>query len=406
MKKLLMLFLSLMMILALFGCGSKEGGNDGNKKEETSLPDGIWVLKYIGDQDGEYVEEFNMIEDFYGNPINLLEMATVDYGEITYIQLDENAEGTYYPMRGEPKEISFTEDKVTIDGIEKEYRRNGNRLWFPEDDPVFNEVYESVSLEMLEKIKRGAYDCVDFDKAQIGDMVAMGEYEMSPGNDRTEPIKWRVIDRKDDRLFIICDKLIDSFCFNTNPNQEDLDSVSWENCSVRAFLNDPEGFLSCFTEEEIDMIEITRNQNKAANEQLLKYWGGFHDEGNAAYSQMADQHRSDDPQTDDRVFLLSFEEVEGYFGEASEPSDDPSYPYSEMPKNSQWIAYVTKAVQDNGTGFYDSRTLGGAWMTRTLSTADPKWGNQVTYISADGQVFNYFTYVPLFIRPAMWIKIK
>ena len=405
MKKFLMLFLSLMMTVMLFGCGSKEEGN-GNDKEETSLPNGIWVLKYIGDQEGEYVEEFNMAEDFYGNPMNWLEMATIEYGEIAYFELDENGKGTYHPLNGETTEISFSKDRVTKDGVEKEYHRNGNRLWFAEDDPVFNEVYENVSEEMLAKVKRGAYDCVDFENAKIGDLVAIGEYEMSPGNDRTEPMKWRVIDKKDDKLFILCDKLIDSFCYNTNPDQTNLDSVNWENCSLRAFLNSPEGFLSCFTQEEIDMMEITHNENKAANEELMKYWGNFHDEGSAAYSQMADQKRSDDPETDDKVFLLSFEEVEKYFGEANEPSESSDYPFSEMPKNSKWIAYVTKAVQDNGTGYYDRNTFGGAWMTRTLSSADPKWGNEVTYISGDGQVFNYFTYGSLFIRPAMWIKIK
>ena len=407
MKKLLMLFLSFMMITMLFGCGSKDSGNSNNKKEDTSLPTGIWVMKYIGNQDGEYVEEFNMVEDFYGNLINWLEMATVDYGEINYFELDENGKGTYYNIGGrEPVEISFTADKVIKEGVEKQYKRQGNRLWFEEDDPVFNEVYENVSAEMLEKIKKGAYDCTDFDQAEIGDLVALGEYDMSPGNDRNEPIKWRVIDKQGDKLFILCDKLIDSFSFNYNPNQENLDSVTWENSSVRSFLNDPEGFLSCFSEEEIAMMETTRNENKAANEALMKYWGSFHDEGSAKYSQMAVQNRSDDPQTDDKVFLLSFEEVEKYFGEASEQSNDPDYPFSDMPKNDKWIAYVTKAVQDSGKGYYDFTTLGGAWMTRTLSCADPSWGSQVTYISGDGQVFNYYSYVPLFIRPAVWIKIK
>ena len=406
MKKLLMMLLVTLMVTMLFGCGSKEGGSS-NDKKETALPSGIWVLRYIGNDNGEYVEEFNMTQDFYGNMINIIEMATVDYGEISYFELDENGKGTYYSMGGrDPVEISFSADKVTKDGVEKDYKRKGNMLWFAEDDPVFNEVFENVSKEMLEKIKRGAYDCVDFDKAEIGDLVAIGEYEMSPGNDRMEPLKWRVIDKDGDRLFILCDKLIDSFSYNYNPDQTGLDKVTWENSSIRSFLNDPAGFLTCFSEEELAMMETTHNENKAANEQLLKYWGSFEDVGQATYSDMARQNKTDDPDTDEKVFLLSFQEVEKYFGEASEPSNDPDYPFSAMPRNEKWVAYVTKAVQDNGSGYYDHSTGGGAWMTRTLSTASEQFGNEVTYISGDGQVFNYFTYVPLFIRPAMWIKIK
>lgn len=407
MKKLFVVLLSFLMAATLYGCGPREGGSSNDRKEETTLPSGIWVLRYIGNDNGEYVEEFNLTQDFYGNTINIIEMATVDYGEISYIELNENGEGTYYSMGGrDPASISFTADKVTKDGVEKEYKREGNRLWFPEDDPVFNEVFENVSEELLEKIKRGAYDCVDFDKAEIGDLVAIGEYEMSPGNDRKEPIKWRVLDKDGDRLFVLCDKLIDSFSYNHNPDQTNLDAVTWENSSIRAFLNDPAGFLSCFNEDELAMMEMTHNENKAANEELLKYWGSFEDVGEATYSDLAKQNKADEADTDDKVFLLSFQEVEKYFGAASEPSIDPDYPFSSMPRNEKWIAYVTKAVQDNGSGYFDSRTAAGAWMTRTLSRANEKFGNEVTYISSDGQVFNYFTYVPLFIRPAMWIKIK
>ena len=45
-------------------------------------------------------------------------------------------------------------------------------------------------------------------------------------------------------------------------------------------------------------------------------------------------------------------------------------------------------------------------MTRTLSTARNEEGPLVTYISSEGQVFNYYTYAPMFIRPAMWISAE
>ena len=393
------------IVLLLSGCGKNENSNNDEIKKE--IPSGLWALRYVGNEKGEYVEEFNMVEDFYGRPVNFMEMMTVDYGEVSYMELDEEGKGTYYGVgsRGN-MDVSFKEDTFMLGDEEKTYTKYGNKLWF-EDGEGYYSVYEKVSAELLEKIKKGAYDCVDFSSAEIGDLVVLGEYDTAPGNDRNEVLKWRVIDKDGDKLLLLCDKLIDSFSFNYNPDQTNLDSVTWENCSLRAFLNDPQGFLSMFTDEEVNMMQVTHLENKAANEELLKYWGDFHDiDERKTYSDLAKQHATDGPDTDDKVFLLSFTEVEKYFGEASEPSVDDEYPFSDMPRNSKWVATVTKTVEDNGQGYYNRETLGGAWLTRTLSTAHDYNGMMATYISGDGQVFNYFTYVPLFIRPAVWIKTK
>ena len=67
---------------------------------------------------------------------------------------------------------------------------------------------------------------------------------------------------------------------------------------------------------------------------------------------------------------------------------------------------MTKTVDENRIGFYDLQSRYGAWMTRTLSTALNENGPLVTYITSEGQVFNYYTYSPMFIRPAMWIAVK
>ena len=88
-------------------------------------------------------------------------------------------------------------------------------------------------------------------------------------------------------------------------------------------------------------------------------------------------------------------------GTVEEEPKTKEYPFSELKTSENRIAYVTKAVKENGKGYYDRETLGGVWMTRTLSDVD----NKVVYISGSGEIYNYFTYVPLFIRPAMWISV-
>ena len=164
-----------------------------------------------------------------------------------------------------------------------------------------------------------------------------------------------------------------------------------------------------FTEDEINMIQMTHLENNAANEELMKYWGDFVDDPSLNvipnYSTMAIQDLNDDPATDDRIFVLSFPEIEKYFGEATGPyQGNGHYPYDAMPSNPKWIAYITPSVDDklNGAGYYDYNTKAGAWVTRTLGT-DHHDEKMSVYITSEGQVFEYFTYEALFIRPAMWI---
>ena len=104
--------------------------------------------------------------------------------------------------------------------------------------------------------------------------------------------------------------------------------------------------------------------------------------------------------TDDRVFLLSYQEVLQYFGEPTEEAGDGEYPFTVLKANPAWTAFVTDAVT---TGYYDNETRGGAWLTRTLCNSHSD-EDMVVYISSTGQVFDYFTYVPLFIRPAVWVS--
>lgn len=406
MKKFLTILLSLLLVFSMSGC-SKDISDNQQDEETIKVPTGIWVLRYIGDENGEYVEEFNMMEMYNGMKINIIEHMIINYGETVYLNLDENGKGIFSDFTMETSNVSFDEEKITYDdGTTKPYVIKDGKLIFV-DEQNFYFVFENVSEETLNKIKAGAIDCVDLDKAEVGDLIALGQYDIAPGNDKLEPIKWRVLDKQGDRLFVLCDQLIDSYAYNTNPNQTDLDSVTWENSTVRVFLNSPEGFLSMFSEEELALIETTHLENKEANDRLNYYWGNLYDVDGATYSDMGKQNRHDDPETDDKVFLLSLDELEKYFGEASEPSpDDNDYPFSELLSNPKWKAKVTLAVSDNGTGYFDRDTLYGEWMLRTLSSAHSNNGQMTTYVSRDGQLYNYFTYASLFIRPAMWIKVK
>lgn len=395
------------------------------EEDAPAIPAGLYMLKYIGNEAGEYVPESNEFLDFLNRPTTLLEMMWADNSTI-WCEIGEDGVGVYtagtydpVPMdfnTGEPGMLLFggvrSYDAMSDEYVAEEalvpyhFDEDTGVFWF-EEEPGFWDVMEPCSQEKLDLVFEGKAGSVPLSEAEVGDLVCMGRFDTDDDSEDLEPIYWRVLDRDGDKALLLSDKLLDSFSYNYNPEKEVLTDLTWESCSLRAFLNDAEvGFLTLFTEEELARMQETHLENKSANEELMAQWGAFEDQGEKAYSDLATQDRPDDPDTDDRVFLLSYREVLEYFGEPTEAPelsvdfDEVDYPFTVMKVNPDWIAYVTDAVT---TGYYDNETRGGAWLTRTLCNSHSD-EDMAVYISSTGQVFNYFTYVPLFIRPAVWVS--
>lgn len=386
------------------------GGNGGGKKqEEAKAPKGLYMLAYYCDENGEYDPALNEITDYDGYPTTELQQL---YNEKVTFWCSIEEDGTGKMEEGNfntTSDISFDEEgNIWLDSgvqvyYEFHYDADKDAFWYG-GDGIYSYM-RSCTQEEIDDVYAGRGGSVAIDKAEVGDLVCLGNYETWPYNEETEPIYWRVLDKQDGKLLILCDKLIDSFSFNYNPDMQDLDKVTWENCSLREFLNNE--FLEMeFTEEERARIQTKHLENKAANEKLLEQWGSWEDRDGIPYSEQTEQIRTDDPDTDDKVFLLSYQEVLQYFGEPTEAYTGDDYPFTEMKANSTWKALITKAVQYNAIGYFDTDTCYGAWMTRTLSGARNEPAALVTYITSDGQVFNYYTYTPMFIRPAMWISAE
>ncbi len=411
-RKMLYFIWLICFMIAVSSCSSG-GGQEPAGQDLGKVPSGSWVIRYYGDEDGKYVEDLNMTVDYWGDPINTIEKDLLELGRTPFLTLDEEGKGTFTDVWGETVDVTFNDGKVTFgDGYETAYVMQDDFLWFQAEYQDYYNVMEKVSEELLAKIKDGAFDCVEPGKAEVGDMVTLGTFDTYPFNEKTEPLRWRVLAKEDNRILILCDELIDVFAYNTNPDQVGLNDVTWENSSLRAFLNGTDGFLQMFTDDEIAKMQVTHLENNAANEELMAYWGEFHDDPSIAeipnFSNFAVQDLGDDPPTDDRVFLLSFQEVEKYLGKATEEyKGNSGYPFDAMPASSDWIAYITKTVENDaatGFGMYDTNTYAGAWMTRTLCT-DHHDEKMVAYITANGQIYQYFSYAPMFIRPAMWVQV-
>ncbi|MBQ6430954.1 MAG: hypothetical protein IJJ99_03650 [Oscillospiraceae bacterium] len=425
MKRLFCLLLVFALLLTLAACGGNRrrigdvgmGPDDETQDTEAQAdptgeaaqyPVGLFMLRWIGDENGEYVPKDNEFEDYYGNPITLLE-EMYENNSTLWCEIGEDGTGTVtLPFGSDPQPIDFNTDeagKVQYgDYLVPYYTDETGAFWFSEDDTLAHwYVLEPCSQERLDLVFNGIGGSVPLKEAKVGDLVCMGQYIQDEYQAQLSPIYWRVIAEEDGKVLLLCDRLLDSFAYNTNPAQEVLTDVTWENCSLRAFLNDESenGFLSMFTPEERALMLTTHLENKAANAELLAQWGEFEDQGEKKYSDLADQNRADDPDTDDRMFLLSYQELLQYFGEPTEEYTGGSdYPFSAMKCNPDWRAYITDAVL---FGYYDNATRAGAWMTRTLCNSHTD-EDMVVYITSDGEVFDYFTYASMFIRPAVWVS--
>ncbi len=128
-------------------------------------------------------------------------------------------------------------------------------------------------------------------KAEIGSHVIFGSYEQD--NDTSngkEDIEWIVLDRQNDRIFLISKYALDCQPYNTKTQ-----NVTWETCSLRKWLNGT--FINtAFSEEErgkIPLVTVTADKNPSYST----------NPGNA---------------TNDQVFLLSITEANKYFSSDSD----------------------------------------------------------------------------------------
>ena len=105
----------------------------------------------------------------------------------------------------------------------------------------------------------------------IGDTISFGKYN------------WKILDLKDDIALVITDYIID-----TMPYNNELGEITWENCSLRKYLNNE--FYNCFSQSDKERIIKAINLN--------------HD--NLQYG------ISGGNSTTDNIFLLSIEEANKY----------------------------------------------------------------------------------------------
>ena len=193
--------------------------------------------------------------------------------------------------------------------------------------------------------------------APKGGIVEFGLYPQQQ-KEKKEPIKWIVLEKQEDRVLLISQYALDCKEYN-----EKFEDITWENCTLRKWLN-KEFIETAFSKEEKRLVSETINKNADNGEYNIK---GGND-------------------TLDKVFLLSIGEAEKYFS-----SDD-----ARKCKLTDY-ALSKKKDCDNADNCW--------WWLRS-----PGWDqDDASCVSCDGEIgptgngvhCDFYD-----IRPALWINLN
>lgn len=198
--------------------------------------------------------------------------------------------------------------------------------------------------------------------APVGSLIKYGKYEQdNDSSNGIEDIEWIILAKDDNKMLVISDKAIDC-----KPYHSSYGNTTWEECSLRRWLNDT--FVNeAFTTEEQEKI-LTTNVTADANPDYDT------DAGN---------------DTEDKVFLLSIEEANRYFKYDSERQ-----------------CVSTEYAKANGAYTYENDGASNCfWWLRSQGGYSNK---SASVVNSDGTVSKYGNAVDDnrdCVRPAMWISL-
>jgi len=203
---------------------------------------------------------------------------------------------------------------------------------------------------------------------EVGDTIPFGKWD------------WLVLDVQDDKALLITKDIIEMRPYNIQDT-----AVTWETCTLRAYLND-EAYKN-FSEQEQAMILETMLDN-AANQ-----WYGIYG-GNA---------------TMDRIFLLSIEEVVKYFGDSGDLSQRKGWKYeSDQMASKDGEGVINDQYNIERAAVYGNDAAG--WWLRSpgrISSQAASIGGE-GYLRMNGNRVNRNEDdddIVVGLRPALWLKL-
>ena len=194
---------------------------------------------------------------------------------------------------------------------------------------------------------------------QVGDTVVLGTYEQDGvSSNGAEAIEWVVLAKEDGRAL-----LLSKYALDCRPYNDDYDDVTWATCDLRSWLNG-EFYEAAFSAGEQALVaesDLTNPDNE-----------GYGTSGGA--------------DTQDRVFLLSIDEVGQYL-----PTDEERVclPTAQAVANGVWTD------GDTGACFWWLRSPGGDSRFAAVVYSDGSVGSIGWYVDLDDGA----------VRPALWVNL-
>lgn len=218
---------------------------------------------------------------------------------------------------------------------------------------------------------------VNISDINVGDIIEFGNYEQDNNNDNgLEAIEWYVVDIENDYAILMSVYALD--CKKYNDINE---SVTWETCSLRTWLND-DFYNEAFDINEKCIIRLTNLDNKSNPDSGISG-------GNS---------------TQDRVFILSYDEAAGYFNADKNASASNTFDY-------HLSCIPTIYAERQGAERYDNRTLLDPsnnttcmYWFRTVGSSQDKAVDMYTgFVSVTGSDVDYGKHG---IRPCVTVNLN
>lgn len=180
-----------------------------------------------------------------------------------------------------------------------------------------------------------------------------------------EPIKWRILEEKDGKAFLLCDIAIDSQEYYPFTSSTSGDANNYAMSNIRKWLNET-FYNTAFNDLQKELVQVTKVDNSVAS---------------TGYS--SNKYTCKD--TNDKVFLLSFKEATTYSAARQMKSTDYA--------KSQGCRQFTDSYKGNCL-----------WWLRSPSNNNSIYAR---YVHCDGGVgySNDVRYTHFGVVPALWIRL-
>lgn len=198
----------------------------------------------------------------------------------------------------------------------------------------------------------------------VNDIVSFGHYEQDGNRSNgAEAIEWLVLDVQEDRAL-----LLSRYALDSQPYNSAYGKTTWEACTLRSWLNST-FFDAAFTAEEKASILVTEVDNGAS--QNNSEW-----------------HTKGCNNTEDMVFLLSYNDTDRYFDDRDARICTPTN-------------YAVSMGADTRT-LDDGVTDAAWWWLRSPGENE----TQASFVNFDGTRYtNAVGNGYLSVRPAIWVEI-